>query len=478
MKRRKKQGSFIKKAIIVIIALCWLIFFFIQFFLGGIVKNILTKNSDKFINAQVNVNTVKISPANASVLIEDLQISSPPTFNGKYTYNLDKIFVDVSLLNLLKKTFALDAFTIEDSKLFIERNKEGKVNILSLVKEDVSEQTKTDNTQALETTDETKTDTNTKEDVKESTPLPNLLLSELSITSLIDFIDYKTKQEPFNIGFNTKITARNIKTFGSSADTGNITIEGNLKGNDLAFKTNVSAEVSPLVDLTKPSFSSKATIESIDMETLSNYQGKTGIKKGIISIQSSIVCVEGQIQKEKSIQKISIKNLLLTDKMKDKLKGQNAPTELSFKFHIFGSIDNIQTDFLNAFINAILNPEGLLGKELSEKISKKLSKNKDAQKILATTGFGAALGISEAQTESNTAIEETTASETVTETVIEKKSETNEVKPEEKKEDILSIKQEAVPTEIPATQDKTKTQIDEKIDQKVNKLKGLKKNLF
>lgn len=471
MKKRKKEGSLIKKIFILIVSICFLIIFFVQFFLGGIIKNIINDKSGEFLNAKVNVNEIGIGLTEGALHLKDLKISNPPAFEETFTYNLDYTLFDISLLDLLKKTLTIEAITIENSNLHIERNKEGKLNLLSLVKEDESSAT-APKEEIKERPEEEIEETKETEKVTEPINLPNLLLESMSITSVVDFIDYKTKKEPFNIAFNTIIQATNIKTFGSPADTGLIEIEGNLQGSDMAFKTNISAIVSPLTDLTKPSFSSKATIQSIDMETLSSYQGKTGIKKGIISITSSIVCLDGQLDKEKSIQKISIKDLLLTDKMKDKLKGQTPPTEISFEFHVFGSIDNIQTDFLNAFINAVLNPKNILGKKVSDKIAKKLSKNKDAQKILATSGFGAALGIP-ATTENSETQESTTTEEVAEETP--NTFATTEETPVHKKEEVIA----ETTTSTPQNQaDKTKAEIDAKVDKKVKKLKDFKKKLF
>lgn len=495
MRKRKKQGSILKKLFIIGLVLFFIVFFGVQGLIGKFLTNLINTKSGDFLAAKAEVQSIDINLANASFGLKDLKIFNPPGFKGEQLYTLKETFYDVSWLALITKTIAIETVSIEESVLNIEKNKEGKLNIFSMLKE--SEETteeageKTDISGALkqipdlpEKKDEAEEEENketkqveekeTKEDVdetkdeekEEAKPAEPLkaVLEDLFITSTLNFTDLKKEDKPFSIAFDTKVEMANIKTFGDVSDEGNVLIKGNLKGKKNEFVTLVKATISPLTDLTKPTFTSKALVESVDMEKLSAYKDATGISQGKLGIESNIVCVDGMIIKEKSTQSIKIRNLMVSDKMKNKLKGQTPPSELAFTFHVYGSIDNPKTDFMKSFLKALINPTSLISSKVSGKLSKELSKNEDAKKALAKSGFGASLGLGAATSDKKETAETGT---TQTEDKKEEPAKPAEDTAKKEAEEKAKAKKEELKAEAKKAKEKAKA-----------KFSGLSKKLF
>lgn len=474
MRRRKKQGSILKKLFILSLALLFIVLFVIQLFAGKLLTNLINTKSGDFLKGKTTVGSIYLNPLSGSVGLNDLKILNPPAFSEGELYSLKETFYNFSWLALLKKTIKIESVFIDSSNLYIEKNKEGNLNIGSLLKETTKPE-KTPDVTIPETAEEVPAPIETKKEAVKakkpiSTKIPlKAVIEDLHITSLINFADLENKK-PFNISLDTLIEISNLKTFGDVSEKGNIYISSNLKNAKNEFITTIKVEVSPISDLATPTFKSTSNIKAVNMEKFAAYSEKTGIEKGMLSIESNIVCENGMIIKEQSTQKIKITNLVLAKKMKDKLKGQTPPSELSFTFHLFGNVCAPQNDFMLVFIQTILNPNNIVGAQISQKITKELSKNKDAQKFLAASGLGASLGLSATEEPAKEAVKTETAKEEI-------KPEVPAVIKEPQKAPVVT--EEVTPkTPITTEEDKLETELKKAEKKAKDKLAAFKEKLF
>ena len=355
-------------AIIGVIVLV-IVLVFLQSFLGKTIKKVVEENADQFLTAKVEIADLDFNILGGSVDIKGLKVHNPAGFTGDYLYKLERSKEDLGLMALIDGEIVIEEITIKNSDLFISRNKEGKLNVSELVKKTE----KKEEASAEEKPAEEKASTEKTEEIE----LPPFLLEKMDISATLDYLDEKIAEEPFKIGFITKIASRNLGTIGPETQKGTLSIKGHLRDSENEFVTDINLEMPPLTDLKNPTFDLKSEIKEIDMKRLEVYKEITGIEEGKLSITSRIVCVKGIIDKEKSTQTISIKGLKVTDKLKEeKLKGIDPPADLQFTVHVFGSMglnnyENIKTDAFEQFVKELLDPKSLIGGKLQEGLKDK-----------------------------------------------------------------------------------------------------------
>jgi len=360
------------------------LFIFLQFFLGKTIKEVVQSIDEQFLTAEVEIADLNFNILGGSVDMKGLKVNNPAGFTEDYLYKLDRSFEDLSLLALLKKQIVIENIEVKNSDLMIVRNKDGKFNFKELIK---SSEKKAEAKKKDKKAEPKKEDKAVEE--KEAAPMEMIpfLLENMDITAVLNFIDYKGKKEPFNIGLEIEVEAEDLGTFGDEEDKGVLTVKGHLKGDDKEFIIDVLLETEPLVDLQNPTFTLTAEVKSVDMEKLSAYQEDTGIQEGRLALKSKIVCIKGEIQKEQSVQAVQIKGLKVSEKVqKEKLKGMTPPKMLEFSFHLFGRIEKPEQDAISSFFKALINPTSLVKSQLTDKMGSQVGDK------LSGTPLGGILG--------------------------------------------------------------------------------------
>ena len=357
--------SCLKWVVILGVILLVIVFVFLQFFLGKTIKTAVEQNTDKFLNAKVEMKDLNFNLLGGSVALSGLKVSNPAGFTGDYLYKLEKNKVDLGLMALLSNQIVVEEITVKNSDLKIIRNSEGKINVNELVKKGEKKEETPVQEKAVE-----------EKPAEEKAPveIPPFLLKKMEITSVVEYLDEKVAEGPFKMGFVTEILSKDIATFGPEDRKGTLSIKGHLKDSKEEFVMDIQVESSPLSDMQNPTFSAVSRITSIDAKRLAVYREVIGIDEGIINISSQVTCNKGVIVSQKSMQKITVTGLKLNEKFKEKntlLKSIDIPEDMVFSFPLSGRIESPQFNALEAFLNALA---GKATEQLKEKAKEEIGK--------------------------------------------------------------------------------------------------------
>jgi hypothetical protein len=363
--------SFLKWVFILVVIVTIALGVFLQFFLGKAVKSAVEQNYDKFLAVKMEMKGLDFNILGGSVDLTGVKLSNPEGFTGDYVFRLDRSYENLDVMALLRKEIIIDDIQIKNSDLSVVRNKEGMLNIQNILKKSG----KKEEAKPEEKTAEKKTEGT--EEQKGKIELPQMLLRNMNITSALDYTDYKIGEKPFNIGLLIEMAAKNLATFGPETQRGTFTVKGHLKENKNEFVIDVKIDAAPLLDIQNPTFDAVAEIKGIDVKKLAAYKDTTGLEEGVVSITSQISCVKGEILPEKSMQKVTITGVKLTEKKKEedpKFKAiEKYLKDLEFNFPLSGRIEKPQYDAKQA-LNAVLVglASGAVKDELKNQLGDKL----------------------------------------------------------------------------------------------------------
>lgn len=367
---------------IVVTATIVLIQIFLQTKLNSILTGVVTPALKKNSGIDLIAKDVSVNLLGGTLNISELSLCNPPDFAEPTMFAMKHCKLDLRLLSLLRGILEISATHIDNAKLTFVRNSKNQINTVEIA-QSIPEKT--------ENSDKTATSRNSQPDRPlDQTQLiiPNILIKDLSATTMIEFIDHTIDNGPLSIGLVTSLNIRDLATFENiHSEWGSININAHLETNTNLFIADIKGKISPLTDLMHPSFSIDGTIAGIDLSQPNMVElcEEAGIKSDSASIEVNILCVNGNYVKSQSVIVIKLKNCQPVGKLAEKLPNFPMLPELSVPLPIRGTfqepeIDNPQQIIVNTILaNFAQNAHAILNNISNDK-SKDL--NKKIQKVL------------------------------------------------------------------------------------------------
>ncbi len=372
----------LKKLLIIGFVLLVAVVLVCNFYLGTAITSVINSQGPSALKTGVSVEAIAINVLGGKLDIHKFLIDNVSGFESKNLFKLDRAYAQISIPKLLSKQVIIDNILVKDAETVIERSKDGKINLQELLNRIAPQGKEPAAAQPKEKTPAQPSP------AKSAAPMPPAMLKSLDISTALDFIDYTLSTGVFKVGFELRVKAENIATFGNPDEmTGIVSIMGNLKGKPDLFAVKADLKIAPLIDPLKPTFDLTATISNVDMSVFEPYSNLTKVKKGKMEISSRIVCKKGAFDKKYSVQRITIKELTLDPSATQNVPPDMLPKELSFECGVGGTIEKPEVDFmqiLNKIImDQLLNPANLLK---NPQISQMLGKDGKAVQSMLTGG--------------------------------------------------------------------------------------------
>jgi len=318
---------------------------FLKHGLNKTIQRAIIPQAEKTLGVDVDIGSASVNLLGGSVRISGVRIGNPEGFIEPEIFSVNDFHVDLSLLALLKGTIKVSDVKVENLRVTLVRNKNGKINA-NKIQEALSgpEPEK----RAAQTSEE-------KEDKMVGAKIPKLLISRLTIDILTEYVDHQLSKDPFRLGLKTSIHLRNVSTFEEpGAEWGFFAMHASLESNPDAFVTDIRGRIAPIIDPSRPSFDADGEISSIDMSGMDALASGLGIVSDSVSLQVSIRCRDAAFDKSTSIITTKFRNAKLVGKLADKAKGLSLPPEFSVPVALGGTIDAPEFDLKQALTSAIV----------------------------------------------------------------------------------------------------------------------------
>lgn len=348
--------------------------FFLKNKLNSAIRTFVIPKAEQSLGVRVAVGGASLNLFGGSLSVSDVNVGNPPGFAEPSLLSLDRLYVDVGLLDLLKGTIRVSDAEVAGTRLVIVRRKDGQINTQQIQKNvEAAAAGTTATTNAAGTAPE--------QAGTPVVPLPaepkRVMIDRLAIDILLEYIDHGLSDKPVRIPLRLSVQGGNLSTTARPpAEWGTLSIRGHLDGNPKAYVTELNGRLAPLEDPKKASFDLTGNIAAIDLRESGLLKSDSEFQGDTAAIEARLVCRDGAFDPKQSSLRIVVRNPKLSGKLAKKAKGIPIPPELSVSGPVGGTLDKPEFDFQAALIRTVLeNLSGSLG-TLLESATKKEPKAK------------------------------------------------------------------------------------------------------
>ncbi|OVE75503.1 hypothetical protein BVX97_04365, partial [bacterium E08(2017)] len=220
-----------------------------------------------------------------------------------------------------------------------------------------------------------------KEPETEPVEIPDLMVKNLRLVTMLEYIDHTLKDEPVRIAMNAKVTAKGFTTIENNPDA-EFTMEANLDGKPDLFVTKLDWIVKPLTDIERPSFTVNGSILEIDLsqEGFPELCNEAGVQAEKAAVDINLVADEGIFQTPGSEIKVRFMNCRPAGDLLEKNPDFPVIKELSVSVPVSGPVQEPDFGDLPVIVgNALLKNLATNSDLIVETLKKKFEEDEKLQ---------------------------------------------------------------------------------------------------
>lgn len=344
----------IKKTLIGLVILLILLVLGIQLFLqygltASLKKYVLPAAKEKF-QVDMAVDRLGVNLLGGSFAARGVRVSDPPGFVDPEILSLRKLSVKIGIPALLRGGGTeIQKAVVKDAVLTIVRNQAGALNIEPFLAASTSPAaTAVAPSASLEPPTQATT----------TTAVPEIMIKLMDLKTLVNFIDYRLTAEPFRLGLDLHARLRNIANYGDGNQlSGHIDLQGILMINSQQCAFDLHGQIAPLIDPQHPSFNLSGSIQEVDLMAFKDLLQPHGIASGSVYGTAELRCQHGVFDPNKSILRLTLKQLQLTEQKMEQLPPMQLPTAVNIIVPIKGTLDQPEIDFSGMLEQTLLSPD-------------------------------------------------------------------------------------------------------------------------
>ena len=333
---------------------------FLQFGLTSMMRKVVLPQIKADYGIDARVGRLSINLPNGLLYLKEVEIKNPEGFLLENMASIDRVVVQVDLFSLLKKKPVLvNSIEVENALFNVIRNKDGVFNVDSLQaaamppSEPVPEVGKPAPEKVPEVGKQPSVPARPQPsppEMAEPKPLPEILVESVACRAKLRYIDFKLDQ--LDISLDLALSGSNLSTLRDpSAEWGDLSLIGSLGNRRTSFVTDLQARVAPLADPQTPSFDLAGKVMEIDPRILEEAYDKLGIRSAPFGFEPRLHCRDGRFGD--SFATLEIKDIVLEDKLADRLGGMASIGSLRFAVPIEGTVQAPEANLQAALAAAI-----------------------------------------------------------------------------------------------------------------------------
>ncbi len=328
------------RTILVLVLLAVLAVFGLNWFLEKGLNPVIQKaipSAEEKLGVDIAVGNASVSILAGSMTLEDVSLGNPEGFDHPEMFTLARSVQDIAVWPLLsKREIRVEEVTVEESNLTVVRNPDGLINLKVLLA-------------ALSEGAPPPGEAPSPD--KEPGDLPAFQLEQLLVTSLLTYIQEKESGDPFQIGLRLRIEGDHLGTIGDPTDRGNLSIRGNLVGNQELFVIGVEGSIAPITDPLKPTFELKGKVDSVEITMFEVFRKDFRLDGGMMGLDMTLHADQGVIDPEASVVRVLISQPQLASGFG--IPSGFEPAALAFPVRVSGTIQEPKVHFMEGLRRGI-----------------------------------------------------------------------------------------------------------------------------
>ncbi len=369
----------IKRLVIALLILLVAAFIGLQLFLqygltDSLKKYVLPVIRDK-INLDVSVDKVGVNLLGGSFAVHGVQVANPEGFIEPTMLALHKLSIKIGIPALLRGGVAeIKKVVIKDGQLTIIRDQHGALNVAPLL-------------QSAEKAPPAAAPAEPEPPAAAQT-VPNIIIRLLQTQTLISFLDYSLASEPFKLGLELQIKLQNLANYGPADQlSGSVDLQGQLLVEEQRCAFELHGQIAPIVDPLRLSCDLAGSMQELDIKAFKGLTKNLGIAGGLVHAAATFRCNQGVFDPDKSVLRLTFKDIQLTPEQQAKFSGVRLPPTLSIVVPVKGDLEHPEIDFGGILEKTLFSPD-VIGTVLKNVLE-------DQGKNLGQAALGAASGLTE-----------------------------------------------------------------------------------
>jgi hypothetical protein len=333
-----------------VILLC--LHLFLQYGLTKTMREVVLPRIKAETGIDARVGRLSINLPSGILYLNDVAVKNPDGFLIENLASIDRIRLEVDLYSLLKQTpIIVNNIEVENALLNVVRNKDGEINLNQLR---ASPPAPDGPLPSPEYPVQEKVPDPGMESAPaqpaEAKPLPEVLLKGLTCNAKLRYLDFRLDQ--LEVILDLGVSGSSLSTQRDpSVPWGDIAVIGSLGNNRTRFITDLKIRMAPLADPAAPSFNLTGKVMEIDPRIMEEAYSKLGIRSAPFGLEPVLQCRDGWF--EESAVSLNLRDIVLEDKLSDRLGGMASIGSLRFMVPVEGSLQEPVVDIQSAFQTAL-----------------------------------------------------------------------------------------------------------------------------
>ncbi len=189
-------------------------------------------------------------------------------------------------------------------------------------------------------------------------PVPQVFIRNLEVKTALRYVDYLLTAEPFRLGLELQGQLHDVANYGNeNVLSGSLALQGILLVEAQRSAFDLRGQIAPLVDPKRLSFDLAGSIQTIDLKGFQPLIRKHGIEGGLVSGTATLLCKQGVFDPEKSMLRLTLKNIRLTEEKQAQLRGIRPPESIQIVVPLQGTLERITVDWSGVLEKTLQNPD-------------------------------------------------------------------------------------------------------------------------
>ncbi|MEN7972408.1 MAG: AsmA family protein [Verrucomicrobiota bacterium] len=323
---------------------------FLQHGLTNAMREVVLPRIKAETGIDVRVGRLSLNVPNGILYLKRVEVRNPEGFLLENMASVDRVEVEVDIPSLFKKKpILVKNIEVENALLNVIRNKDGEINVSMLQAKLPQPPAQRDSLRSDGSVRKPEAGTPVPEPEK-AKPLPEVLVEALACNAKVRYLDFRLDQ--LDILLDLGVMGGGISTQrGEDAPWGDVAIIGSLGDDRTSFITDLKLRLAPIVDPAVPSFDLKGKVLEIDPRVMEEVYNDLGIRSAPFGLEPGIYCRAGVFRD--SAVTLSLKDIVLEDKLADRLGGMASVDELRFSVPITGALTQPEVDVQQALSGAV-----------------------------------------------------------------------------------------------------------------------------
>jgi len=367
----------IRKIFLVAFILCVILVTGLQLFLAygltdSLRKWVVPAIKTKY-NTDLAVGSVSVNLLGGSLSVHNIKVANPPGFEEPLLLLIERCGLKVGLPALFKAGSAdIQKAVLKDVILTVSRSRDGALNIAPVLNAMQSQKSSASAGRTSPATGQPDPDSKQRS-------FPNIIIKKMEMVTKLNYLDWQVGQ-PFKLSLEMNLLLSNIANYGfDDSLSGVISLHGNILENGKKCAFDLNGRISPITDPLLVSFDLAGSMQTVDLKTFHELIESIGLQDGKATGTITLVCRKGQFDREKSVLRLKISDIVPTREKAEKMGNIPMPSTLSLIIPVGGPLDNPQINFAEAFLKSITS-EDTVNSILKTIIDSKGGKAEDAVK--------------------------------------------------------------------------------------------------